>query len=76
MVPKSGGTVRGRTALRQYWRTALDGNPELHFELLAVYAGIDTIALHYRNQLGGLVIEVLTFEDGLVAVGHATHLQQ
>jgi hypothetical protein len=53
----------------------VEGNPDLHFELLAVYAGIDSIALHYRNQLGGLIVEVLTFRDGLVAVGHATHLQ-
>ena len=75
VVPPSGGTIRGKTALRQYWRTALEGNAHLHFKLLAVYAGIDTIALHYRNQLGALIIEVLTFQDGLVAVGHATHLQ-
>ena len=41
---------------------------------MGVYAGVDTIVLHYQNQLGGLVNEVLTFRDGLVTVGHATHL--
>ncbi len=75
VLPQSGGTIRGKDALRGYWTLALKGNPDLQFELLAVYAGIDTIALHYRNQLGGLVNEVLTFQDGLVTVGHATHLQ-
>ena len=75
VVPESGGTVGGKDALRSYWTLALEGNPDLHFELLAVYSGIDTIALNYRNQQGGLVIEVLTFLDGLIRVGHATHLQ-
>jgi ketosteroid isomerase-like protein len=75
VVPESGGTVHGKDALRRYWILALRGNQDLHFELLGVYAGVDTLALHYRNQRGGLVVEVLTFEKGLVAVGHATHVQ-
>ena len=75
VVPDSGGTVQGKQALRSYWTQALEGNRDLHFELVGVYHGVDTIVLHYRNQLGGLVNEVLTFRDGLVAVGHATHLQ-
>jgi ketosteroid isomerase-like protein len=74
VVPESGGTVRGKVALRHYWTLALEGNLDLRFELIGVYAGIDTVVLHYRNQLGGLIAEVLTFRDGLVAVGHATHL--
>ncbi len=73
-APESSGTVRGKDALRSYWTLALDGNLDLHFELIGVYAGIDTLVLHYRNQLGGLISEVLTFRDGLVAVGHATHM--
>lgn len=73
-APECGGTVRGKDALRRYWTVALESNSGLHFGLLGIYAGIDTIALHYRNQVGGLVVEVLTFRDGLVAVGHATHM--
>ena len=73
-VPESDGTVQGKDALRAYWTVALEENPDLHFELVGVYTGIDTIVLHYRNQLGGLVNEVLTFRGGLVVIGHATHL--
>lgn len=73
VVPESGGTVRGKDALRRYWTRALRGNPDIHFELLGVYVGIDTVVLHYRNQVGGLVNEVLTYTDGLVTLGHATH---
>ena len=58
VVPESGGTVRGKDALRRYWTLALEGNPDLHFELLGVYAGIDSIVIQYRNQVGGLVSEM------------------
>lgn len=75
VVPDTGGRVRGKAALRAYWTRALAGNPDLRLTLLGVYRGVDTLALHYRNQAGGEVSEVLTFEDGLVRVGHATHLQ-
>jgi predicted ester cyclase len=72
-VPESGGTIHGKEALRQYWTTALAANPELHFELVGVSTGVDTLVIHHRTQLTGLVSEVLTFRDGLVSVGHATH---
>ncbi len=74
VVPASGGVVRGKAALRSYWVSALDGHPDLHFELEGVYEGIDTIVLHYRNETGILINEVLTFEEGFVTVGHATHI--
>lgn len=74
VVPESGGVVRGKDALRSYWTLALERNPDLRFDLVGVYAGVDTVVLHYRNQVGGLVSEVLIFRDGLVAEGHATHL--
>jgi len=73
VVPASAGTVVGKQALRDYWVAALQGNPDLRFTLLGVYVGVDTVVLHYRNQVGGLVNEVMTFRNGLVAVGHATH---
>ena len=74
-VPESGGTIRGKDALRAYWDVALEANSDLHFELVAVYGGVDTLVLQYRNQIGGLVSEVLTFRNGLVSVGHATPLE-
>lgn len=77
VVPDSGGVVRGKAALRSYWVTALDGHPDLHFELEGVYEGIDTIVIHYRNETGVLISEVLTFgSDGLVTTGHATHIRR
>lgn len=73
-VPDSGGIVRGKDALRRYWTVALEGHPDLRFELMDVFAGVETIVLHYRNEVGARVAEVLTFRDGVITTGHATHL--
>lgn len=73
-LPDTAGVVRGKEALRSYWTLALERVPNLHFELLGVYAGIDTLVLNYRNQAGGLVSEVLTFDGALIRLGHGTYL--
>jgi uncharacterized protein (TIGR02246 family) len=70
------GVVRGRAALRAYWAEGLRRIPDLHFELVDVYTGVDTIVINYRNQRGGLVNEVLTFDGPLVVVGHGTYLDR
>lgn len=46
--------MRGKQALRAYWMLALERVPDLRFELLGVYVGVDTLVLNYRNQAGGL----------------------
>jgi RimJ/RimL family protein N-acetyltransferase/ketosteroid isomerase-like protein len=74
VVPGSEGVLRGKSALRDYWTTAIRGLPDLQFEVVGVYAGIDTLVINYRNQRGGLVCEVLTFDGGLVVRGGGTYL--
>jgi hypothetical protein len=75
VVPESGGVVRGKAALRDYWTTALKALPELHFDIIGVYRGESTLVINYRNHRGELVNEVLTFGgDGLVCEGHGTYL--
>jgi RimJ/RimL family protein N-acetyltransferase/ketosteroid isomerase-like protein len=74
VVPGSDGVLRGKAAIRDYWTTALRGLPDLRFEVLGTYAGVDTLVVNYRNQRGGLVNEVLTFADGLVVHGRGTYL--
>lgn len=70
----SDGIVHGKQALRAYWTTALQRIPDLHFELIGVYAGVRTIVINYHNHTGTFVDEVLTFgEDGLVSEGHGTY---
>ncbi|GII81890.1 hypothetical protein Sru01_68720 [Sphaerisporangium rufum] len=69
VVPGSDGVVRGKEALRAYWAEGLRRNPELRFEILGVYAGVDAVVINYRHQTGWEVCEVLAVEDGLVVSG-------
>lgn len=68
------GVVRGKDALRRYWLAALENNSNLKFRVTAVYRGIDTIVIAFRNQEGLDRTEVLRFADGLVIEGHGTFI--
>jgi hypothetical protein len=68
------GVIRGKEALRRYWSEGIRLIPDLRFEVLGVYVGISTVVINYRNQAGGVVSEVLTFDGDLVREGHGTYL--
>lgn len=53
------GTVRGKAALRAYFRQGLAAAPNLRFELLQVYVGINDFAIQYKRHDGRIVVEVL-----------------
>lgn len=46
----------------------------LRFVVVAVYQGVDTVVIVYRNQDGGLVSEVLRFSGDVVVEGHGTYI--
>jgi hypothetical protein len=66
--------IRGKEALRSYWTGGIRRVPDLHFEVLGFYVGVRTLVINYRNQKGGLVSEVLSFDGPLVREGHGTYL--
>jgi hypothetical protein len=74
ILEASNGVVHGKAALRDYWREGLQRIPDLRFDLVGTYVGVDTIVINYRNQNGGLVNEVLRFDGPLVVEGHGTYL--
>ena len=74
LLDDSDGVIRGKTALRAYWTEGLRRIPDLHFDLVGVYTGVNSIVINYRNDKGGLVNEVLHFHHGLVHHGHGTYL--
>jgi hypothetical protein len=74
LLPETGGVVHGKAALRDYWVAALKVVPELHFDVIGVYRGESLLVIHYRNERGGEVNEVLVFDGGLVREGHGTYL--
>jgi hypothetical protein len=38
-----------------------------------VRAGVDSLVIDYRNQIGGRVYEVLTFRDGRIVAGFGAY---
>ncbi|MGW4397001.1 YybH family protein [Amycolatopsis nivea] len=68
------GVIRGKAALREYWAEGLRRIPDLRFEVIGVYVGLDALVINYRNQKGGLVNEVLVFDGPLVVEGYGTYL--
>ncbi|MBO9694741.1 MAG: nuclear transport factor 2 family protein [Sphingopyxis sp.] len=74
LLPETRGVVRGKAALRAYWEEGLRRIPDLHFSIEAVFAGIDTLVIQYRNQKGVSVSEVLIFDAGSVREGHGTYM--
>jgi ketosteroid isomerase-like protein len=47
------GSVHGKAALREYFRRGLEAFPTLHFDLIEVLRGVDTIVLYYANKVRG-----------------------
>jgi hypothetical protein len=74
LMEGSDGIVRGKRALREYWGEGLRRFPDLHFDVLGIYSGVESLVINYRNQNGGLVNEVLIFEGGWVIEGYGTYL--
>jgi ketosteroid isomerase-like protein len=62
------GVLRGKENIRSYWAKALRLNADLRFEQIGVFAGSQSVAIHYRNQAGRLAVEVFEFaSSGRVA---------
>lgn len=61
------GKLKGKAAVGAYWAKALKLIPDLHFELMGVLTGVDSITLYYKGAKGRLAAEVFHFgEDGKV----------
>lgn len=54
------GTQRGKTAVGAYWAKALKMIPDLHFELVNVLIGVNSVTLYYKGHRG-FSAEVLHF---------------
>jgi hypothetical protein len=57
------GVLRGKAAIREYWRIGLTAVPPLEFELIDVHVGVNAIGILYRSIGRRRVIEMLTFNE-------------
>ena len=69
------GVLRGKNAIRPYWGAGIaNANPPLRFELIDVYGGVSTVAIHYRSVGRKVVVEVIELgADGRGIRGSACH---
>lgn len=67
------GTLVGKPAIKAYWEAALKKLPDLHFELLDVAVGIDSVALYYKSVLNKLAIEVMFLDENAKVVKVIAH---
>jgi ketosteroid isomerase-like protein len=67
------GILRGKDAIRAYWKRALELTPTLHFDLIDTFVGADSVVLHYR-RMDGRAAEVFFFDrDGKVVRASANY---
>ncbi|MGH9113693.1 MAG: YybH family protein, partial [Acidimicrobiales bacterium] len=63
------GEVRGKEALRAYWGSGLQQQPDLEFTVEDIRVSVDTLVINYLNQQGNAVSEVLRFDGAVVVWG-------
>ena len=66
------GTLKGKQAVTEYWQKALNQLPDLHFELIKVLAGADSIIIYYRGHRG-LAAEIFYLDDNQRVYKAAAH---
>jgi hypothetical protein len=55
--------VRGKTALRAYFRKGLDAYPNLRFDLVDIMWGVRSVVLCYTNQRGTKSAEFMELDS-------------
>jgi ketosteroid isomerase-like protein len=64
LAGEPGGILRGKPALRSYFREGLKAYPDLRFELLDVLVGVESVTLYYRSVGGRMAAEVMRRTEG------------
>ena len=60
LLDNKDGMVHGKTALRDYFLRGLQAFPNLRFDLIDVFTGVETIVVCYVNNVrGGKAAEVM-----------------
>ena len=68
------GILRGKDAIRAYWKRAFEIAPTLHFDLINVFVGADSVVLHYQGVRGPSA-EVFFFDGNGKVVRAAANYQ-
>jgi hypothetical protein len=70
------GILNGREAIRAYWSKALARRPDLHFKLVSLMVGVESIVIHYSRHDGKFGAEHFEFNrDGKVIKSSAHYAE-
>lgn len=75
--PETNGLVRGKAALRDWWRDAFDRLPTLHYEVQKLTADDEQVFMEYIRHVADeadlRVGEVLEIRNGLIVASRVYH---
>ena len=54
-------SLKGKDLVADYWGKALQRIPDLHFELIDVAEGVNSVALYYKSVMNKMGVEVMFF---------------
>lgn len=57
------GSLKGKDQVAAYWTKALQKIPDLHFELIDVMEGVNSVALYYKSVMNKNAVEVMFFNN-------------
>jgi hypothetical protein len=63
LMNEPSGTILGRDKLRPYFEKGLQAYPDLHFKLIEVLEGVDSVTLYYHSVKNLMTAEVMFFDD-------------
>ena len=56
-------SLKGKLTVSDYWSKALEKFPDLHFELVEVTSGVNSIALYYKSIMNKMAVEVMFLNE-------------
>jgi hypothetical protein len=68
------GMLKGKKAISEYWAIGLKNNLGLHFELLSVFTGSNSVVIYYKGHKG-YSSECFYFNDSGKVFRAAAHYQ-
>ena len=76
-LPETQGLIKGKDALRSWWKDAFDRLPSLKYEVTKLTADDEQVFMEYTRHVQGeedlLVGEVLEINDGLIVFSRVYH---
>jgi hypothetical protein len=73
VVGEASGVLNGKAAVGAYWSKALARIPDLHFELIDVLTGANSVAINYWGRGRRRACEVFFFDETGKVVEAAAH---